>query len=86
MCDSWGDSVAAVAVVVVMVCFNYLKGKSEGLAIQCLSGGLLHDGSIRGAVGLWFNIQASFLIENTFSSPKLQLVWFCSCRKGYNLA
>ena len=79
-----------VTVVVVMVVgtvhFNYLTVKPAGLVIQRLSMGLLHDGSIRGAVGLWFNIQASFLIENTFSSPKLQLVWFCSCRKGYNLA
>lgn len=62
--------------VVVMVCFNYLTVKSEGLVMQCLSGGLLHDGSIRGAVGLWFNIQASFLIENTFSSPSCS--WFGS--------
>lgn len=41
--------VVVVAAVVVMVCFNYLTVKSEGLAIWCLSVGLLHDGSIRGA-------------------------------------
>lgn len=78
--------VTVVALVVVTVCFHYVTVKSEGLVIPCLPVDSLHDGSIRGAVGLWFNIQASFLIENTFSSPKLQLVWFCSCRKGYNLA
>lgn len=78
--------VVAVVVVVVTVCLNYLTVNSEGLVIQYLPVSSLHDGSIMGAVGLWFNIQASFLIENTFSSPKLQLVWFCSCRKGYNLA
>ena len=61
------------------------RGPKTGCT-RCLPGGSLRDGSIRGAVGLWFNIQASFLIENTFSPPKLQLVCFCSCRKGYNLA